>query len=89
MNSWQLALIFGGTISLAILLTLFVYWRSQWDNAATVAHSIDQQVPVALGQIPPDQVGPNTLDALRRLTEESSLGTAEATSPSPGDARDA
>ncbi|MEO2023817.1 MAG: hypothetical protein ABGX05_18485, partial [Pirellulaceae bacterium] len=89
MNSRQLALIFGGTISLAILLTLFVYWRSQWDNAATVAHSIDQQVPVALGQIPPDQVGPNTLDALRRLTEESSLGTAEATSPSPGDARDA
>ncbi|MFP6619319.1 MAG: hypothetical protein VB877_08240 [Pirellulaceae bacterium] len=88
-NSRQLALIFGGTISVAILLTLFVYCRSHWDNAATVAHSIDQQVPAALGQIPPDQVGPNTLDALRRLTEESSLGTAEATSPSPGDERDA
>mgnify|MGYP006103162935 CR=1 FL=1 len=89
LTSRQLVMIFGGTISVAILLAFFVYWRSQWDNAATVAHSIDQQVPTALGQIPPDQVGLNTLDALRMLTEESSLETAEATNPPPGDARDA
>ena len=82
-------IIFGGTISLAILLAFFAYWRSQWDNAAKVAHSIDQQVPAALGQIPPDQVGLNTLDALRMLTEESSLETAEATNPPPGDSPDA
>ena len=82
-------MIFGSTISLAILLAFFAYWRSQWDNAATVAHSIDQQVPTALGQIPPDQIGLNTLDALRKLTEESSREAAEATAPPPGDPPDA
>ncbi|MCP3696306.1 MAG: hypothetical protein GY917_29190 [Planctomycetaceae bacterium] len=89
LTSRHLVMIFGSTISLAILLAFFAYWRSQWDNAATVAHSIDQQVPTALGQIPPDQIGLNTLDALRRLTEESSREAAEATDPPPGDSPDA
>lgn len=86
-NTGKITLMVTGITLGAILFSLFVYWQSRWKNQPAVTRHMDQEAEATLHQIPSDEIGLATLDALRELEEEATSDDTPTEENNPGEKR--